>query len=29
MNKKTCNARLYDRGPNMEAKNTIENTGHL
>ena len=28
-NKKRCNARLYVRRSNMEAKNTLENTGHL
>ena len=26
---KKCNASLYVRRPNMEAKNTLENTGHL
>ena len=28
-NKKKYNASLYVRRPNMEAKNTLENTGHL
>ena len=28
-NNKKCKSSLYVREPNMEAKNSLENTGHL